>query len=144
MYRISFTDKTTLSVSNEQGEKIKAAQMLTTRPNYVNIDNNQYKLDKITKIEYVPEVEAVPRVMIDSGRKTNHEKSIHKAIYTMFQKELQKPDRRGWQEFRDKAYDYLYSQSPDWCDDRKGTCVCKGQVSEKRVEQVMEMMKLDN
>lgn len=143
MYKISFTDRTMLSVTNEQGEKIKAAQTMVKRPNYVNIGENQYKLVSISKIEYVPEVVATQKVMIDSGKRTNHEKSIHKAIYTMFQKELQKPAHRGWDEFREKAYNYLYTQSPDWCDDRKGTCVCKGRVSDRRVEQVMEMMRRD-
>lgn len=137
MYKLVFSDRTVLMVSTQQGDKLKEAQMQTNPPVYVDINNGQYKLDKINKIEYIAD-DPPPVKQITQGRVT-HEKSVHEAIYKLYKKELQKPpsERREWSVFRDKAYDWLYSQSEDWCDYKKGTCVCEKQKTVERVQEII-------
>lgn len=144
MYKIQFSDRSVLIVSTEQGDKIKTAQMQKNPPTYVEIDKGQYKLDKVSKIEYLPE-DPQPKQMLVSGVRRAHEKSIHGHIFQLFQKELQRPEPRKWEEFRAAAYDYLYSQDSEWCDDRKGTCACKDKPAmpptTERVKEVMDFMR---
>ena len=142
-YRVVFSDRTQVSVTQEQGEKLMQLQSAVTKPAYVNIAGSQYKLSSITKVIHTPDqLKTLP--MISSGMVKRHEKSIHREIYYLFMKELQKPEPRKWEEFRATAYDYLYTQSDQWCDDRKGTCVCKDKavpVSVEKVKEVMDFMR---
>mgnify|MGYP003453228060 FL=1 len=142
-YRITFSDRSQVTVDNEQGLKLMELQASVKKPEYVNIAENQYKMSTITKVMKVSETPATLQ-MISSGMVKRHEKSIHREIYYLFMKELQKPEPRKWEEFRQKAYDYLYTQSDRWCDDRKGTCVCKDKtvpVSVEKVKEVMDFMR---
>lgn len=137
MYKITFSDRSVLLVTTEQGDKIKEAQLQSNPPVYVDINNGQYKLDKINKLEYTAD-EPKPVKLIHTGPVT-HEKSIHEAIYILYKKELQKPQqqRRRWSEFYPKAYEYLYSQSSRWCDYKRGTCVCEHKRAVERVKELM-------
>lgn len=142
-YRITFSDRSQVTVDNEQGLKLMELQASVKKPEYVNIAENQYKMSTITKVMKVSETPAT-LPMISSGMVKRHEKSIHREIYYLFMKELQKPEPRKWEEFRATAYDYLYSQDSEWCDDRKGTCVCKDKtvpVSVEKVKEVMDFMR---
>jgi len=142
-YRITFSDRSQVTVDNEQGLKLMELQASVKKPEYVNIAENQYKMSTITKVMKVSETPAT-LPMISSGMVKRHEKSIHREIYYLYKKELTKPEPRAWEEFRAKAYDYLYSQDSEWCDDRKGTCVCKDKavpVSTERVKEVMDFMR---
>lgn len=121
-YRIVFSDRTQLTVDDDQGHKLMELQAQVKKPDYVNIQDSQYRLSSITKVIKVPN-EPRPAQLITSG-KVGHEKSIHQKILELFKIELKKENPRQWEEFRAKAYDYLYTQSDKWCDDRKGTCVC--------------------
>lgn len=142
MYRLVFSDRNVILVTDEQGDKIKQAQKNTNPPVYVDINKGQYRLDKIARIEHV--ITEPPTKQITSGRKV-HDKPIHGKIFSLYQVELKKEQPRPWEEFRAKAYDYLYTQDPDWCDDRKGTCVCKNKPSMPpsvdRVKEVMDFMR---
>lgn len=148
-YRVVFSDRTQVSVDQEQGKKLIELQASVTKPNYVMIAGSSYKLSSISKIVLVPdEIKTLP--MIDSGIAKRHDKSIHGKILQLYTKELQREKPRKWEEFRAKAYDYLYSQSEDWCDDRKGTCVCglneredskQEPISTEQVKQVMDFMR---
>ncbi len=124
MYRVYFNDKTVLEVDTEQGDKLKAAQTLPKPPVYVDINKNQYKLSKVDKIQYVPDTPQPSRA-IAAGHRCRGERSIHRDIYYLYKKELAKGNPRKWEEFRAKAYDYLYTQRSEWCDNKKGTCFCK-------------------
>jgi len=142
-YRITFSDRSQVTVDNEQGLKLMELQASVKKPEYVNIDGSQYKLSTITKIVKTGGTPAT-LPMISSGMVKRHDKSIHREIYYLFMKELQKPEPRKWEEFRATAYDYLYTQSDQWCDDRKGTCVCKDKkipASTERVKEVMDFMR---
>ena len=142
-YIITFSDRSQVTVDNEQGLKLMELQASVKKPEYVNIAENQYKMSTITKVMKVSETPAT-LPMISSGMVKRHDKSIHREIYYLFKKELQKPEPRKWEEFRAKAYDYLYTQSDQWCDDRKGTCVCKDKavpVSVEKVKEVMDFMR---
>jgi len=142
-YRITFSDRSQVTVDNEQGLKLMELQASVKKPEYVNIAENQYKMSTITKVMKVSETPAT-LPMISSGMVKRHEKSIHREIYYLFKKELQKPEPRKWEEFRATAYDYLYTKSDQWCDDRKGTCVCKDKavpVSVEKVKEVMDFMR---
>ena len=138
-YRITFSDRSQVTVDNEQGLKLMELQASVKKPEYVNIAENQYKMSTITKVMKVSETPAT-LPMISSGMVKRHDKSIHREIYYLFMKELQKPEPRKWEEFRATAYDYLYTQSDQWCDDRKGTCVCKDKAPQLSVEKVKEVM----
>lgn len=138
-YRITFSDRSQVTVDNEQGLKLMELQASVKKPEYVNIAENQYKMSTITKVMKVGETPAT-LPMISSGMVKRHDKSIHREIYYLFMKELQKPEPRKWEEFRATAYDYLYTQSDQWCDDRKGTCVCKDKAAPVSVEKVKEVM----
>lgn len=142
MYRIHFSDRTQVTVEDEQGRKLMEIQASTKKPDYVNIADSQYRLSTIVKVVKVAsEPTTVPQLM--SGLTKAHDKSIHREIYYLYKKELQKPEPREWEEFRAAAYDYLYSQDKEWCDDRKHTCVCKDKpkpVTTERVSEVMKMM----
>ena len=142
-YRITFSDRSQVTVDNEQGLKLMELQASVKKPEYVNIAENQYKMSTITKVMKVSETPAT-LPMISSGMVKRHEKSIHREIYYLYKKELTKPEPRVWEEFRAAAYDYLYTQSDQWCDDRKGTCVCKDKavpVSVEKVKEVMDFMR---
>jgi len=142
-YRITFSDRSQVTVDNEQGLKLMELQASVKKPEYVNIAENQYKMSTITKVMKVSETPAT-LPMISSGMVKRHEKSIHREIYYLYKKELTKPEPRVWEEFRAAAYDYLYTQSDQWCDDRKGTCVCKDKkipASTERVKEVMDFMR---
>jgi hypothetical protein len=142
-YRITFSDRSQVTVDNEQGLKLMELQASVKKPEYVNIAENQYKMSTITKVMKVSETPAT-LPMISSGMVKRHEKSIHREIYYLYKKELTKPEPRVWEEFRAAAYDYLYSQDSEWCDDRKGTCVCKDKavpVSVEKVKEVMDFMR---
>lgn len=140
MYRITFSDRTQVSVDNEQGLKLMEIQASTRKPDYININDSQYRLSTITKVIKVPDNITATTRLIES-KPISHEKSIHEAILKLYTKELLKENPRKWEEFRAKAYDYLYTQSSKWCDDRKGTCVCKNRVDNKRVDEIMQIMK---
>ena len=142
-YIITFSDRSQVTVDNEQGLKLMELQASVKKPEYVNIAENQYKMSTITKVMKVSETPAT-LPMISSGMVKRHEKSIHREIYYLYKKELTKPEPRVWEEFRAAAYDYLYTQSDQWCDDRKGTCVCKDKtvpVSVEKVKEVMDFMR---
>lgn len=131
-YRIVFSDRTQLTVDDDQGHKLMETQASTRKPDYVNIQDSQYRLSSITKVIKVPN-EPKPAQLITSG-KVGHEKSIHAQIVSDWSKELEKPAHRNWEDFRQAGYEYYYSDAyskkvlngatPEWCDDRKGTCVC--------------------
>ena len=135
MYKVSFTDRSVILCTTEQGDKIKEAQMQAKPPVYVDIDQNQYKLAGISKIEYLPEEKMVKA--LPERRGCHGEKSIHREIYYLYKKELAtKQNPRKWEEFRSKAYDYLYTQKDEWCDGKKGTCFC---TKDTHVERVIEV-----
>lgn len=138
-YSVAFNDRTTVTITDEQATKLMALQASVKKPDYVSINDEQYKLSKIDKITKV-RAEPTTQNMLPAGSK-RHDKSIHKTIYQLYMKELQKPSRRGWEEFRQTAYDYLYSKDPNWCDNRKGTCVCGKQITQEQVTRVMEIMR---
>lgn len=142
-YRITFSDRTQVTVDDEQGQKLMQLQASVKKPEYVNIAGSQYKLSTITKVVKIVDMpKTLP--LVSSGMVKRHDKSIHREIYYLFMKELQKPEHRKWEEFRATAYDYLYKQSSEWCDDRKGTCVCKDKavlVSTERVKEIMDFMR---
>ena len=65
-YRVVFSDRTQVSVTQEQGEKLMQLQSAVTKPAYVNIAGSQYKLSSITKVIHTPDqLKTLP--MIDSG-----------------------------------------------------------------------------
>ena len=151
-YRVHFSDRTQVTIDDEQGKKLMSVQASVKKPDYVNIADNQYRLSTVVKVVKVAsEPSLAPQ--LQSGKSKAHDKSIHREIYYLFKKELTKPNPRKWEEFRQAAYDYLYSQDSEWCDDRKGTCVCEKQattlnaqkdnvpVSTERVKEVMDMMR---
>lgn len=142
-YKVTFSDRSQLTVDSEQGKKLMQLQSSVTKPQYVNVAGNQYKLASITKVEVIADPPKTAP-LLTSGMSRVHDKSIHREIYYLYKKELQKPEPRKWEEFRQKAYDYLYTQSSEWCDDRKGTCVCdkpKIPPTTERVKEVMEFMR---
>lgn len=143
-YRVVLSDRTQITVTNEQGVNLMQIQASVKKPDYVNIADSQYRLSSITKVIKVAD-DPKPLPMLQMGN-TSHEKSIHREIYYLFKKELQKEEPRKWEEFRQKAYDYLYTKSDKWCDDRKGTCVCEKAkpqmpVSTEQVKEVMKFMR---
>lgn len=145
-YRVVFSDRTQVSVTQEQGEKLMQLQSAVTKPAYVNIAGSQYKLSSITKVIHTPDqLKTLP--MIDSGMVKRCEGSIHREIYRLYMKELQREEPRTWQEFKTKAYNYLYEKKQDWCDYTKDGCICKGKkevpvpVSTERVKEVMDFMR---
>lgn len=145
-YRVVFTDKTQVSVDQEQGQKLIQLQASVTKPAYVVIKDSSYKLSTISKIISVPDdIKTLP--MIDSGMVKRCEGSIHREIYRLFMKEIQREKPRTWQEFKPKAYNYLYEKKKDWCDYTKGGCICNGKkevpvpVSTERVKEVMDFMR---
>lgn len=137
MYKLTFSDKSVLHVTTEQGDKIKEMQLQKRPPTYVEINNNQYRLERINKLEYEAD-EPKPVKQLEAGN-VRHEKSIHEAIFYLFKKELKKlpSERRTWAEFYPKAYEYLYTQSKSWCDYKKGTCVCEKKKTVKRVQEII-------
>ena len=145
-YRVVFSDRTQVSVTQEQGEKLMQLQSAVTKPAYVNIAGSQYKLSSITKVIHTPDqLKTLP--MIDSGMVKRCEGSIHREIYRLYMKELQREEPRTWQEFKTKAYNYLYEKKQDWCDYTKDGCICKDKkevpvpVSTERVKEVMDFMR---
>lgn len=146
-YRVVFSDRTQVSVNQHQGEEIiKIQSRVTGKPDYVNLSGSQYKLSTITKVILVPdEIKTLP--MIDSGMVKRCEGSIHREIYRLYMKELQREEPRTWQEFKPKAYSYLYEKKKDWCDYTKDGCICKDKkevpvpVSTERVKEVMDFMR---
>ena len=146
-YRVVFTDKTQVSVDQEQGKKLIELQASVTKPAYVMIKDSSYKLSTISKIISVPDdIKTLP--MIDSGMVKRCEGSIHREIYRLYMKELKRDQPRTWEEFKAKAYDYLYGKKQDWCDYTKGGCICKDRkkevpvpVSTERVKEVMDFMR---
>ena len=145
-YRVVFSDRTQVAVTQEQGEKLMQLQSAVTKPSYVNIAGSQYKLSSITKVIHTPDqLKTLP--MIDSGMVKRCEGSIHREIYRLYMKELQREEPRTWQEFKTKAYNYLYEKKKDWCDYTKDGCICKDKkevpvpVSTERVKEVMDFMR---
>ena len=145
-YRVVFSDRTQVSVTQEQGQKLMQLQSAVTKPAYVNIAGSQYKLSSITKVIHTPDqLKTLP--MIDSGMVKRCEGSIHREIYRLYMKELQREEPRTWQEFKTKAYNYLYEKKQDWCDYTKDGCICKDKkevpvpVSTERVKEVMDFMR---
>lgn len=145
-YRVVFSDRTQVSVTQEQGEKLMQLQSAVTKPAYVNIAGSQYKLSSITKVIHTPDqLKTLP--MIDSGMVKRCEGSIHREIYRLYMKELQREEPRTWQEFKTKAYNYLYEKKQDWCDYTKDGCICKDKkevpvpVSTERVKEAMDFMR---
>lgn len=145
-YRVVFSDRTQVSVTQEQGEKLMQLQSAVTKPAYVNIAGSQYKLSSITKVIHTPDqLKTLP--MIDSGMVKRCEGSIHREIYRLYMKELQREEPRKWDEFKTKAYNYLYEKKQDWCDYTKDGCICKDKkevpvpVSTERVKEVMDFMR---
>ena len=145
-YRVVFSDRTQVSVTQEQGEKLMQLQSAVTKPAYVNIAGSQYKLSSITKVIHTPDqLKTLP--MIDSGMVKRCEGSIHREIYRMYMKERQREEPRKWDEFKPKAYNYLYEKKKDWCDYTKDGCICKDKkevpvpVSTERVKEVMDFMR---
>lgn len=145
-YRVVFSDRTQVSVTQEQGEKLMQLQSAVTKPAYVNIAGSQYKLSSITKVIHTPDqLKTLP--MIDSGMVKRCEGSIHREIYRLYMKELQREEPRKWDEFKPKAYNYLYEKKQDWCDYTKDGCICKDKkevpvpVSTERVKEVMDFMR---
>lgn len=132
MYKISFTDRTVILVDTPTGDNIKAMQMESPTPNYFEVGKDVYKLDKVSKIEWQPDnnYKELPEPPRCRG-----EKSIHMIIYENYRKLEKKPK---WEEYRKKAYDYIYEQKPDgkFCDHRKGTCFCKRSAVE-RVQEII-------
>lgn len=143
MYRVVFSDKSSLTVTDEQGMKLMQVQSNVKKPEYVNINDEQYKLSRIDKIVKAMQEPVIANKQLQTGKRS-HDKSIHREIYYLYKKELEKPESRKWEEFRSAAYDYLYKKDPNWCDDRKGTCVCedkKEPLSIERVKEVMDFMR---
>lgn len=145
-YRVVFSDRTQVSVTQEQGQKLMQLQSAVTKPAYVNIAGSQYKLSSITKVIHTPDqLKTLP--MIDSGMVKRCEGSIHREIYRLYMKELQREEPRKWDEFKTKAYNYLYEKKQDWCDYTKDGCICKDKkevpvpVSTERVKEVMDFMR---
>jgi len=139
-YRVVFTDKTQVSVGQEQGKKLIELQASVTKPAYVMIKDSSYKLSTISKIISVPDdIKTLP--MIDSGMVKRCEGSIHREIYRLYMKELKRDQPRTWEEFKAKAYDYLYGKKQDWCDYTKGGCICKDRKEEVPVPVSTERVK---
>ena len=117
-------------------------QSAVTKPAYVNIAGSQYKLSSITKVIHTPDqLKTLP--MIDSGMVKRCEGSIHREIYRLYMKELQREEPRTWQEFKPKAYNHLYEKKKDWCDYTKDGCICKDkkEITTADVKEVMDLMR---
>lgn len=141
-YRVVFSDRTQVAVTQEQGEKLMQLQSAVTKPAYVNIAGSQYKLSSITKVIHTPDqLKTLP--MIDSGMVKRCEGSIHREIYRLYMKELQREEPRKWDEFKPKAYNYLYEKKKDWCDYTKAGCICKDkkEITTADVKEVMDLMR---
>lgn len=133
MYKVSFTDRTVILVDTPTGDNIKAMQMESPAPNYFEVGKDVYKLDKVSKIEWQPDQSQAKE--LPQGPRCHGQKSIHMIIYENYRKMTPKPK---WEEYRKKAYDYIYEQRPDakFCDNRKGTCYCERSAVE-RVQEII-------
>ena len=131
------TDRSVIIVTTEQGDKVKEMQMQQKPPVYFDIDNNQYKLAGVSKVEYLPE-EPMEKLLPEPPR-CHGQKSIHLVIYEAYKKRLREGKHLKWEEFRKKTYNYIYEQKPNevWCDNRKGTCVCEENSQIKNVMKIM-------
>lgn len=155
-YRVVFTDKTQVSVDQEQGKKLIELQASVTKPAYVMIKDSSYKLSTISKIISVPDdIKTLP--MIDSGMVKRCDNPIHAEIQKRFLKELQREKPRKWAVFKPAAYAYLHSDKyfdnecggvrEEWCDYTTVGCICNGKkevpvpVSTERVKEVMDFMR---
>jgi hypothetical protein len=75
-YRITFSDRSQVTVDNEQGLKLMELQASVKKPEYVNIAENQYKMSTITKVIHTPDqLKTLP--MIDSGMVKGCNNAIH-------------------------------------------------------------------
>lgn len=152
-YRVVFSDRTQVSVTQEQGEKLMQLQSAVTKPAYVNIAGSQYKLSSITKVIHTPDqLKTLP--MIDSGMVKRCEGSIHREIKRRFgieRKTKEKP--RKWDVFKPAAYAYLHSDKyfdnerggvrTEWCDYTTVGCICKDkkEITTADVKEVMKIMR---
>jgi len=151
-YRVVFSDRTQVSVTQEQGQKLMQLQSAVTKPAYVNIAGSQYKLSSITKVIHTPDqLKTLP--MIDSGMVKGCKNSIHSKIVELYAKELQKEQSRGWAVFKPAAYVYLHSdeysqkhlngKKAEWCDYTTVGCICKDkkEITTADVKEVMDFMR---
>jgi hypothetical protein len=78
---------------------------------------------------------------ISQGRRCKGLYSIHSEIYSLYKKAINEGRKKPWSEFRQLAYDTIYEKHPDrkWCDHRKGTCYCYGEM-DKAVQHVQELI----
>ena len=151
-YRVVFSDRTQVSVTQEQGQKLMQLQSAVTKPAYVNIAGSQYKLSSITKVIHTPDqLKTLP--MIDSGMVKGCNNAIHGEIQKRFLKELQREKPRKWAVFKPAAYAYLHSDKyfenerggvrTEWCDYTTVGCICKDkkEITTADVKEVMDFMR---
>jgi hypothetical protein len=138
MYSVHFTDRSFIKVEDEQAHKIMQAQNSTTKTEYVQIGNNQYKLASINKIEEIKQP-VYETKQLTTGDRCHGEKSIHAVIYEAYKKKLKAGQHPDFKDFRQKTYDWLYEKYPEkkWCDHYKDTCACEQTRMVERVKEII-------
>lgn len=141
-YQITFKDRSSITVSNERGEKIKELRFDGKKDTPIDIDGNLYLVGSISKVEQVADpVIANPwaneKQLPLTTKPCRAQYSIQQTINRLAVKfgghqSEYNPEGVKWSklisdsDWRDMMRQVLLKKAPDakWCDYKAGKCAC--------------------
>lgn len=143
-YKVSFRDKTSTTITTEDGDNLKLLLLAKNHPPNIEINGELYRASEIISVKQaVSTQDIIPEDIIDPNKRLAA-KSRCRGQYSI-QHEINKiaHSNDNWgklvrdKKWREDIRSKLLEQTDQWCDSRTGSCACEEDfLSAKKRHQV--------